>query len=1302
MTARIERLRLCVVLSLFLASAAFLFLPAGGHALPLIVEPPGGSLNGGMEVRIMGAGFLAGVVRVSFAEAPSPRVTVVDDRTLLAVVPPGKVPADAVDIIVETLKERLIIPRAFRYFNDPPIARASPGGKGYKVRRGGALVLDGSESSDPNAPAGDAIALHEWDLDGDGSPDRRGPIVTLTPPEVEALFFTIISADANPEPAPLGLGRVARVMLMVADLHGVRALDFASLDMIEAEPTFPNDDYRDWVGDADRNKIDDAIDGKPDPEKVDTVVLLAHGSDLDAAAARFAPFADSPPVKVPAITGLSLKGITAGDIRNVVGTDPELFRAEEEVLVEADLDVSAAAVRARPSSEYSPGTAHDLGFRGAGVNIAFIDSGIDDDHPALAGKFVAGFNAFSDDVSAPGSQSNPDDDFEFGGFFHGTHVAGVALSADATYGGVAPDAKLIDVKVLDGLGHGTTGTLILGLQWCLNNRSFAWPGETAAHHGIDIVNLSVSAKTRSDGKDSLSMMADAAAAAGLVVVASAGNSAVFGSGFGAPGAADRAITVAGLDDQGTIDRSDDAMLAASNFGPRLDDGDADRIEELKPDVVAPGAGIVTTNGNTAGQPASGFTPLNGSSAATAHAAGVAALFIEAAGATTPDIVKSFIRSTAEPRGSPSTPSLDPTYNVNFGKGIIDAFHALPVDLGNAGTVWIASSADDIVTAVRPDTSAPYASSPGSGSPFAIGGGRAPFGIAVDGGGNVWLANRLSASVTKLSAAGQVRFHLPLGPVYGAAAGSDLGGIAIDAAGDAWLTLTTANQVVRVRSGGGPDPAGYAVGQGPVAVAADRSGNVWIANAASGDVTKLDAAGVEAAGSPFTAGAAPSAIACDRAGRVYVANHGSDDVTILEADGSPVGSFPAGPSPIEIALDFTGRIWVANDFLGTVTRLDANGSNATAFAAGPGPRGITVAGDGTLWIAIHSGGTGSTVARLAPDGTPLETVAVGLSPVNHGDGSGFAHASAVDPDGDADGDGWSNAEEIDAPTNPFDATRHPVEITAVVPPAGTVNGGNVVRIEGRGLELPIAIAIGGKPAVVLGAAPGLAQVIAPAGSFPPAGAVNITATRPGGTAFTLPGAYTYLNDVPVADPDPDHPNDGYRIDVGDPLVLDGTDSADPNQPLGDSIASYTWSVNGNTVLGATPTVSAAALAGFGMGSPGTYPLSLTVRDSLGAPGVAATTVTVVGGPVLSYRRADANQDTRVNIADPIFLVQWLFLAGPAPPCREAADVQPDSRTDIADAIRLVNYLFLGGPAPGAPFPACAPAAAPLGCASPVCP
>ncbi len=153
----------------------------------------------------------------------------------------------------------------------------------------------------------------------------------------------------------------------------------------------------------------------------------------------------------------------------------------------------------------------------------------------------------------------------------------------------------------------------------------------------------------------------------------------------------------------------------------------------------------------------------------------------------------------------------------------------------------------------------------------------------------------------------------------------------------------------------------------MAVAAHRFGNIWVANAGTSNVTKLDSSGRELPDSPFPAGTTPSAIVCDRQGKAYVANRDSKDKTIFSAVGIPLGNLPAGLNPVEIALDFQENIWVANDLQSTMTRLPPGGGPPISFTVGVGPRGIGVAGDGTLWIFLFTGGLGSTTVRLRPDG-----------------------------------------------------------------------------------------------------------------------------------------------------------------------------------------------------------------------------------------------------------------------------------------------------------------------------------------------
>ena len=1203
------------------------------------------------------------------------------DRSMAFAVPPGNLPASTVAVTVETDAATIPIEGGFTYLNDAPVAAAHPLGSRYEVFAGDAMVLDASASLDPNDVVGDAVVRYEWDLDGDGLYDRVGVQVQLDAEELKSYGIALDSETL--------------VQLRITDSHGAQSTDSAEIVVLPIADAFPNVRYADWSGDADADGIDDRLDAFAADERVDIVVTFVAGTDLDAVAARLEAISSGPPLKIPAVTSLCLRGVRAADVSDVLRNEPELFRVEQEEVIEASLDISAATLQVGASAEYSPATTSDAGVFGAGINIAFIDSGIDDDHPAFAGKFVAGFDAFTDIPLFSGSQSNPDDDMDFAAIFHGTHSAGIALGAEPPFVGVAPAAKLVDVKVLGGSGQGSTATVLAGLQWCIQHKSYAWAGQPSEHYGIDVINMSLNGKTRSDGSDVISMMVDAAVAAGIVVITSAGNTSSLGVGFGAPAAASGSITVGAVDDQGTVDRSDVAAYLPSNFGPRSGNGDSDVIDELKPDVVAPGVDIRAPTGNVDPLPASGFSALTGSSMAAAHVAGVAALMLEVSGGLSPRRVKELLRKTAEPLGAPSHPALDPSWNPRFGKGLVNAYRALPQSTGVMDGVWVASAQLDELTVVLPDPTAPPSSTQPLGAPYSIGGARGPVGIAVDGGGNVWLASRENGTVSKSSSAGSLLFRRDLTLLVGALVEQDLFGIAVDRNGDAWLSLAAAGAVARVFSDGGVDPTTYPVGNSPVGVAVDPDGAIWVSNSVSNDVTKLLPDGNEAVGSPFAVGVEPAGLVSDRNGRVFVANRGSDTVSMLDVDGTLLHTFAAGSRPIEIAVDFQQAVWVSNDLDNTVTRIRPSDGAVFSVGVGPGPRGISVSGDASIWVSTYTVGIGATISRLRPSGLLTEVVAVGDGPLNRGDGSGFAFANSVDPAGDMDGDGWANGEEIDSGSNPFNASLHPVELLSVTPAAGSVNGGTRVFLEGRGLELPIQVFFGGALGSGVAAVSGGLEVNAPPGAFPPA-SVDVLVLRPDGAASSLPAAFTYLNDPPSADAGGE-----YVILAGSDLLLTGSASSDPNSAVGDAIVLYEWDVAGNLFSGESVSLDSVQLAGLGLSAPGGYSVSLRVEDRLAVEAVDTTELIVVDPSSSRFVRGDSNQDRNVDLADGVFTLNWLFLDGLTPECFDAGDANGDGSLDLADPVYVFSFLFLGGRRPPEPYPSCGIVAPVLGCAASAC-
>ncbi|MGN9911200.1 S8 family serine peptidase [Phytohabitans sp. LJ34] len=249
------------------------------------------------------------------------------------------------------------------------------------------------------------------------------------------------------------------------------------------------------------------------------------------------------------------------------------------------------------------------GLTGKGVRVAVLDTGVDTDHPDLAGKVAA-----ARDFSGKGSVED--------GNGHGTHVASTVAGSGAAsggrYRGVAPDATLAVGKVLDDDGNGTFDSIIAGMQWAA--------GEARA----DVVNMSLGSGYGSDGTDPLSAAVGALTREyGTLFVAATGNDGA-DEWVSAPAAATEALAV------GSVSKSD-VPSEFSNRGPRVGDG------AVKPDLAAPGEGIL------AAWPAEGeaYHRLDGTSMATPHVAGSAALLAQLRPAWGPGELKDGLMSTAD-------------------------------------------------------------------------------------------------------------------------------------------------------------------------------------------------------------------------------------------------------------------------------------------------------------------------------------------------------------------------------------------------------------------------------------------------------------------------------------------------------------------------------------------------------------------------------------------------------------------------------------------------------------------------------
>jgi subtilisin family serine protease len=255
------------------------------------------------------------------------------------------------------------------------------------------------------------------------------------------------------------------------------------------------------------------------------------------------------------------------------------------------LDGRVEAALEQSVSQINAPEAWESGFDGTGVKVAVLDTGIDTEHPDVASQleeaksFVPGEDALDRHA-------------------HGTHVASTVLgtgdASEGRYKGVAPGADLLVGKVLSDEGFGQDSWIIDGMEWAAENAK--------------IVSMSLGSSEPSDGTDPMAQAVnELSEETGALFVIAAGNNSSEGS-IGSPGAADAALTV------GAVDKSDNLAWFSSQ-GPRYGD------QGLKPDLTAPGVAITAARSHLS-QGTGSYISMNGTSMATPHVAGAAAILAQ--------------------------------------------------------------------------------------------------------------------------------------------------------------------------------------------------------------------------------------------------------------------------------------------------------------------------------------------------------------------------------------------------------------------------------------------------------------------------------------------------------------------------------------------------------------------------------------------------------------------------------------------------------------------------------------------------
>ncbi|MFF8841684.1 S8 family serine peptidase [Streptomyces sp. NPDC015127] len=349
--------------------------------------------------------------------------------------------------------------------------------------------------------------------------------------------------------------------------------------------------------------------GYDDPHSASLPLIATYRSDVTRSAPATPRGADRGLV-LDAVDGVALKADKkkAADFWTDITAPRSRAAAGLEKLW---LDRKVHATLDRSTRQIGADLAWAAGYDGKGTRVAVLDTGVDAAHPDLEGRVTATEN-FTDSAGPDDRQG------------HGTHtlstVGGSGAASGGSRKGVAPGAELLSGKVLNDYGSGAASWIIAGMQWAVDQKA-------------DVVSMSLGSSLPTDCTDPMSTAAEELSrSADTLFVVAAGNAGPALGTVSSPGCTPGVLTV------GAVDR-DDSTAPFSSRGPAI------VTHTLKPEIAAPGVAISAAAAGGRGVHA--YQSMSGTSMATPHVAGAAAILKQRHPDWTAQRIKAALVSSAE-------------------------------------------------------------------------------------------------------------------------------------------------------------------------------------------------------------------------------------------------------------------------------------------------------------------------------------------------------------------------------------------------------------------------------------------------------------------------------------------------------------------------------------------------------------------------------------------------------------------------------------------------------------------------------